>query len=80
MLIEGIGPKINDILIKAGITTFAQLAETPVEKLKELLSAAGSRFASHDPTTWPEQAAVAAKGDWVAFKALTDELVGGKRK
>ncbi len=78
--IEGIGPKISEILAKAGITTFAQLAETPVDTLKGLLSGAGSRFAAHDPSTWPEQAAVAAKGDWVAFKKLTDELVGGKRK
>ncbi len=78
--IEGIGPKINEIMRAAGITTFAQLAATPVEKLRELLAAAGSRYVSHDPTTWPEQAAIAAKGDWTAFKKLTDELIGGVRK
>ena len=77
--IEGIGPKINAILAKAGITTFQQLADTPADRLKELLAAAGSRFASHDPTTWPEQAKLAAAGDWDAFKKLTDELVAGKR-
>jgi large subunit ribosomal protein L21 len=80
ILIEGIGPKINEIMIKGGITTFAQLAATPVERLQALLKAAGARYASHDPTTWPEQAALAAKGDWDAFKKLTDELDGGKRK
>jgi large subunit ribosomal protein L21 len=78
--IEGIGPKINVLMLKAGIATFAQLAATPVERLREVLVAAGPRFASHDPTTWAEQSALAAKGDWVAFKALTDELVAGKRK
>jgi large subunit ribosomal protein L21 len=77
--IEGIGPKINAILAKAGITTFQQLADTPADRLKELLAAAGSRFASHDPTTWPEQAKLAAAGDWDAFKKLTDDLVAGKR-
>ena len=77
--IEGIGPKINAILAKAGITTFQQLADTSADRLKELLAAAGSRFASHDPTTWPEQAKLAAAGDWDAFKKLTDELVAGKR-
>jgi large subunit ribosomal protein L21 len=80
IIIEGIGPKINDIMIKGGITTFAQLRDTPVDTLKALLSAAGSRFASHDPTTWPEQAALAAAGKWDEFKALTDALDGGKRK
>jgi len=78
--IEGIGPKIGQILAKAGITTFAQLADTSVEKLKALLAAAGSRFVSHDPTTWPEQAKLAAAGDWDAFEKLTDELVAGKRQ
>jgi large subunit ribosomal protein L21 len=77
--IEGIGPKINAILAKAGIVTFQQLADTPADRLKELLAAAGSRFASHDPTTWPEQAKLAAAGDWDAFKKLTDDLVAGKR-
>jgi large subunit ribosomal protein L21 len=78
--IEGIGPKINVLMLKAGITTFEQLAATPVERLRAVLTEAGPRFASHDPTTWAEQAALAAKGDWVAFKALTDELIAGKRK
>ena len=78
--IEGIGPKIRDVFTKAGIVSFAQLAETPVERLKEVLRDAGSRFVSHDPTTWPEQARLAAAGEWDAFKKLTDELVAGKRK
>ncbi len=78
--IEGIGPKINQILANAGITTFAQLAETPVDRLKELLAGAGPRYAGRDPGTWPEQARLAAAGDWDAFKQLTDELVAGQRK
>jgi large subunit ribosomal protein L21 len=78
--IEGIGPKINELFIKAGITTFAQLASTPVEKMKEILKSGGNRFASHDPSTWAEQAALAAKGDWAAFKTLTDSLDGGVRR
>ena len=79
-VIEGIGPKIAAILAKGGITTFQQLADASVDTLKGLLIAAGSRFASHDPTTWGEQAKLAAAGDWDGFKKLTDELVAGKRK
>lgn len=78
--IEGIGPKIAIVLAKAGITSFTQLAETPVERLRALLKSAGPRFVTHDPTTWPEQAKLAAAGDWEAFNKLTDELVAGKRK
>ena len=77
--IEGVGPKINELLLAAGITTFKKLADTPVSALKKLLAEAGSRFKAWDPTTWPEQAALAAKGDWEAFEKLTAELKGGRR-
>ena len=77
--IEGIGPKINELMKAAGITTFAKLASTSVERLKEILAAGGSRVKQWDPTTWPEQAALAAKGDWEAFNKLTKELDGGRR-
>ena len=77
--IEGVGPKINELLAAAGIVTFAQLAATPVAKLKEILANGGGRFKQWDPGTWPEQAALAAKGDWDAFNKLTKELIGGRR-
>ncbi len=77
--IEGIGPKVSEKLHAAGITTFAGLAATPVAKLKEILHNAGSHFAMMDPTTWPEQSALAAKGDWAALEKLEAELKGGRR-
>ena len=77
-LIEGIGPKIADILQEAGIHTFKQLAETDVESLREILDDAGSQFASHDPTSWPEQAELAALGKMDELKKLQDELQGGR--
>jgi large subunit ribosomal protein L17 len=76
--IEGIGPKIEEIFNAAGILTFAELASTSVEKLKELLEAAGSNFSSHDPGTWPEQSAMARDGKWDELKTWQDELNGGK--
>ena len=79
-LIEGIGPKIAAMLKAEGIDTFAALAATPVDKLQGILDAGGSKFNLANPSTWAEQAAVAAKGDWAAFDKLTAELVGGVRK
>lgn len=76
--VEGIGPKINELFQGAGINTFAQLAATPVEQLKQILTDAGSNFASHDPGTWPKQAELAAAGKWDELKAWQDELMGGK--
>jgi len=44
------------------------------------LEAAGSRYKMHDPSTWPKQAELAAKGKWDQLAILQDELSGGKKK
>lgn len=54
--LEGVGPKLAEILNNAGIVSFAQLANTPVVKFKEILAEAGSRYASKDPIPWIKQA------------------------
>ena len=77
--IEGIGPKIEKLLQAKGIVTFADLAKAKQKTLKEVLADAGSRFRMHDPTTWPEQAALAAAGETEKLAKLQDELKGGKR-
>jgi large subunit ribosomal protein L27 len=77
-IIEGIGPKIAELFNAAGIVTFADLAKAEVEKLKEILAEAGSRYAMHNPTTWPEQAQLAADGKWDELKAFQEKLSGGK--
>ena len=79
-LIEGVGPKIAELLKAAGIDTFDALAKAPVEKVQEVLEAGGSNFNLAKPQTWAEQAALAASGDWAAFDKLTEALVGGVRK
>ena len=76
--IEGIGPKIEQILHEGGITTFAQLADSDADQVKELLTAAGPRYAIHNPATWAKQAALAAAGKWDELKELRDQLDGGK--
>ena len=54
--IEGIGPKIANLLSEAGINTFEKLAGTNMNDLKSILEAAGSRFKSLNPATWRMQA------------------------
>ncbi len=78
--IEGIGPKIAGLLNEAGIVTFDDLAKAKLETLKAVLDKAGSRYKMHDPTSWPQQAALAAKGEWTKLAKLQDELKGGKKK
>jgi predicted flap endonuclease-1-like 5' DNA nuclease len=75
--IEGIGPKIETILHHAGILTFAQLAAAEVTYLEKVVREdAGIRIAF--PATWPEQARLAAAGDWEALAKLQDELQAGR--
>jgi large subunit ribosomal protein L27 len=77
-IVEGIGPKIEELFHAAGITTFAQLAATSVEKMQEILAAAGPRYAVHNPSTWAQQAQLAADGKMDELKAWQDELNAGK--
>jgi large subunit ribosomal protein L17 len=78
-MIEGIGPKIAQILNEKGILTFADLSKTKVTLLKEALAEAGSRFKMHDPSTWAEQAKLAAAGEKAKLAQLQAELKGRKR-
>ncbi len=76
--IEGIGPKISSLLQAAGIMTFAQLADADVARLEQIVEDAGiGRIAN--PSTWPEQAALAAAGKWDELETLQDDLKGGRR-
>jgi large subunit ribosomal protein L20 len=77
-LIEGIGPKIADILIAAGITTFRALADTSADRVREILAAAGDRYKMHDPSSWALQSRLAAEGKMDALKTLQDELNAGR--
>jgi large subunit ribosomal protein L17 len=77
-IVEGIGPKIEELLHAGGITTWKQLSESSVETLQAILDAAGSKFAIHNPGTWAEQSVLALNGKWADLKALQDKLDGGK--
>jgi predicted flap endonuclease-1-like 5' DNA nuclease len=57
--IEGIGPKMAAALVAAGITTYAQLADTEEAGLRAAIAAAGMRF-SPSLVTWPQQAKLLA--------------------
>ncbi len=76
-LIEGIGPKINEVMHNAGVHTFAALGAMDIPAIAKILDAAGSNFKLANPETWPQQAALCASGHWEKLKAWQDELVVG---
>jgi predicted flap endonuclease-1-like 5' DNA nuclease/predicted nucleic acid-binding Zn-ribbon protein len=76
--IEGIGPKIEELLNEEGIYKYEQLAATKVDTLRAILDKAGTRFKMHDPQSWSSQAELADKGEWTKLKEYQDYLVGGR--
>ena len=77
-IVEGIGPKIEELLHGIDIKTWEQLADANVEKVQAMLDEAGPRYRIHSPTTWSKQARLAADGKWEELEKLQDELDGGK--
>jgi predicted flap endonuclease-1-like 5' DNA nuclease len=74
--IEGIGPKLSTIVVAAGITSFAELATAEVGRLEAILEEAGIHTAN--PSTWPEQAHLAAQGKWDELQELQDRIKNGR--
>ena len=75
--IEGVGPKAAEAMVAAGIDTYANVAKTDAEKIKEVLTEASSRMAHLDPTSWPKQAKLAADGKWDELQEWQDNAKGG---
>ena len=73
--VEGIGPKIAETLVAAGISTFAELAKATPAKIAEIIADVRG---NHVTDTWPAQAKMAAEGKWDELKKWQDELDGGK--
>ncbi len=76
-IVEGIGPKIAELLRAEGITTFHALSMKRPEEIQPILDKAGPSFRMAKPATWPEQAGLAARNQWAALKALQDALNAG---
>lgn len=77
-IIDGIGPKIEELFKTSGILTWKALGETSVDRLREILSKAGERYNVHDPNTWPRQSKMAYEGKWQELKDWQTKLDGGR--
>ena len=67
-IIEGIGPKLEQLLKEKGINSWEELAETNTATLQAILNEKGSRYKIHNPRNWSHQAKLAALNKW-------DELI-----
>jgi len=78
-IVEGIGPSIADLLRARGLGSFGALAQASPGTLREILDGHGPAYRIADPTTWPEQARLAADGRWNELRSLQDSLTAGRR-
>jgi len=76
--IEGIGPKIEEVLNSGGIYTYSQLYNSTRDRLKTLLDGAGKQFGMHEPQSWPHQAGMAHRGEWDQLKVYQEFMDGGR--
>ena len=79
-IIEGIGPKIEEVLNKAKIHTFSDLKQSNRDILKSLLNEAGPQYRMHEPETWPLQAEIAHNKEWDKLKEYQDFLSRGREE
>ena len=79
-IIEGIGPKIEELFKTSGILTWKALGETSVDRCNKILSKAGERFSIHNPGTWPRQSKLAYEGKWQELKEWQEKLDKGKER
>jgi predicted flap endonuclease-1-like 5' DNA nuclease len=76
-VIEGVGPKIEELFKKEGILTWKQMSETDSVTMASILEKAGPRFKLNNPKTWAKQARLAHAGKWQELEELKDGLIGG---
>lgn len=61
-VIEGIGPKLEQLLNEAGYTNYTEVANAKSADLQKVLDKAGTRYRMHNPKSWPAQAKMAEAG------------------
>ncbi len=76
-IVEGIGPKIQELFHNHDVRTWKALSECSVDKCQNVLNSGGERFKIHNPGTWPKQARLAYEGKWKDLFDWQEALDGG---
>lgn len=70
--LHGVGPKAAAALVAAGIFTYGELAQRSPADVETIIHTAGVRLPG-SAATWPEQAKLAASGNWNGLERYTTE-------
>lgn len=78
-IVEGIGPKMDEVLKKYGVGNWAALAGNTASELRGILDKENpQRYKIIDPTTWSDQAQLAVDGKWQELITMQKALDTGK--
>jgi predicted flap endonuclease-1-like 5' DNA nuclease len=77
--IEGIGPKIASALVAAGYPTYASIAASNEEELRQAVAGQGIKFAPA-AASWADQAQYLVDSDAKGLDEYQDYLVGGQER
>lgn len=77
-IVEGIGPKIEELFHNFDIKTWKALSETSADTCQEVLNSGGKRYRIHDPASWPMQAKMAYEGHWKQLAEWQEKHRAGK--
>ncbi len=79
-IVEGIGPKMNEVLTNAGIKNWSVLATKSTADLRAILDSVNQkRYRIIDPSPWPTQARLADEGKWDELIAMQKGLSSGRK-
>jgi predicted flap endonuclease-1-like 5' DNA nuclease len=77
-IIEGIGPKVKQLLNQHNVFSFVQVAGMTPTALKDILEKGGDRFRMLPTDTWPKQAGLARDGKTSELEEYKKYLVNGR--
>ena len=77
--IEGIGPKIQDLLYAKNINSYSNLSNSSQDELESIIEDGGTAFYAHRhlALTWPAQAKLADQNQWEELAKWQGLLKGG---
>ena len=77
-IIEGIGPAIEEILHKAGISTYETLAKSDPLEIETIIQITAPNLHFINAGTWPAQARLAMNQEWEILQDYQGQLIAGR--
>lgn len=79
-IIEGIGPRMEQVLKENNISHFADLSRSSAAELRLILDKYGEKYRMINPETWPSQSSLAVEQKWDDLIALQLSLGSEKKE